>query len=142
MQNYNYNDVPLSKTPYSGSPQLQKYGFIFYLKLIINNFKTKNMPILDYKYLYTNEYHSKVNKVWNLFTKFRLLKIRLLLFLFGIKISKSKFTWLIFKQVEKGYQKYGQTIIECDKNKYDWNIMACEEIIDFYLYSLKNKGKI
>lgn len=85
---------------------------------------------------------SAIQNVEKIFTKFRIFKLRLLLRLFGIKISVFDFKECVFNQTVKGFAKYKQTIIDCNKNSYDWKTMATEEIIDFYLYTLKNKGKI
>jgi hypothetical protein len=80
-----------------------------------------------------------MSEVLKLFTNKRVLIIRFLLRLFGIKISKEQLLQLVESQTEKGIDKYNRTIIDCRHDAYDWQKMATEEIIDFYLYVLKHK---
>ena len=42
-------------------------------------------------------------------------------------------------QIDKGRAKYGHTLKDCPKEKYDWFRMALEELIDFYQYVDKLK---
>lgn len=90
---------------------------------------------------FLNNYNriNETRKVMSLFTSYKIFKLRLLLRIFGIKISKEKFIKLVKTQTEKGYKKYNKTILDCHFEDYNWFEIASEKIIDFYLYSLKNK---
>lgn len=44
---------------------------------------------------------------------------------------------LLYKQRAKGLSKYGHTLDECPDNKFDWKLMAMEELIDLAQYQQK-----
>ncbi|MGL6105205.1 hypothetical protein [Romboutsia sp.] len=41
------------------------------------------------------------------------------------------------KQVAKGLAKYGHSLQDCPEDKFDWNIMALEELVDAAQYIIK-----
>lgn len=43
-------------------------------------------------------------------------------------------------QNNKGIEKYGHSIDDCPDDKYDWKIMAIEELVDFFVYKMKAKS--
>lgn len=49
---------------------------------------------------------------------------------------------IIDSQNEKGLQKYGESLDECDLNKHDWNLMIIEELIDALQYQQKEINRI
>ncbi len=70
-------------------------------------------------------------------------KIQIILLLFywfyvPLKTLKS----VLNSQKKKGFEKYGTTLKDCPQNKYDWSLMAVEEIVDFYQYILKMRNKL
>ena len=44
---------------------------------------------------------------------------------------------LLEKQTAKGHKKYGHTLDDCPDDKYDWRLMAMEELIDCIQYQQK-----
>lgn len=77
------------------------------------------------------------------FTKEELSSTRLLLkMFFSIDVDDLKIKEVVVKQTEKGIKKYGQTIIECPQNVFNWEEMILEEIIDAVIYKLKRDKKI
>jgi len=74
--------------------------------------------------------------------KIKFWKIKLILLLFGINISRSTFRHLERKQCNKGLEKYGHNLKDCDFNKYNWRTMLIEEIIDAFYYSMKKNNKL
>jgi hypothetical protein len=44
---------------------------------------------------------------------------------------------LLINQTEKGLSKYGHTLDDCLDNKFDWRLMAMEEMIDCMQYQQK-----
>ena len=67
-------------------------------------------------------------------------KARLIAVILGIDYSEEKFKEICVKQIEKGLAKYGHTIADCPQDKYDWDEMAMEELVDLIVYSLKKNG--
>ena len=61
-----------------------------------------------------------------------LTKIKLIWFI--ITLSRSEYNRVYLKQRQKGYEKYGMYLEDCDMNKYDWSEMTKEEIIDAMQY--------
>lgn len=55
----------------------------------------------------------------------------------GKWINSMDWAWLCQKQFNKGVEKYGHTIDDCPKNKFNWKTMAIEELIDFWVYREK-----
>lgn len=53
------------------------------------------------------------------------------------KVNKKDLINKIDFQQEKGLKKYGHTIDDCPKDKYNWNDMSLEEIVDFLIYKEK-----
>jgi hypothetical protein len=50
---------------------------------------------------------------------------------------KGRIIELLNKQTEKGLSKYGHTLDDCPDEKYDWRLMAMEELIDLAQYQQK-----
>jgi hypothetical protein len=50
---------------------------------------------------------------------------------------KERIIDLLTKQTEKGLSKYGHTLDDCPDEKYDWRLMAMEELIDLAQYQQK-----
>lgn len=50
---------------------------------------------------------------------------------------RDRIVQLLDAQRAKGYEKYGHTIEECPDSKYDWRLMAMEELIDLAQYQQK-----
>ena len=46
------------------------------------------------------------------------------------------------KQNEKGMATYGQTLDDCPDEKYDWNVMAIEELVDAIQYLAKENLRL
>lgn len=44
---------------------------------------------------------------------------------------------LLQRQNAKGLEKYGHTLDDCPADKYDWKLMAMEELIDLVQYQQK-----
>lgn len=53
------------------------------------------------------------------------------------KTVKERIIDMLNKQTEKGYKKYGHTLDDCPDNKFDWRLMAMEEMIDCMQYQQK-----
>lgn len=81
-------------------------------------------------------------QVMKIFTPFRLWKVQVVLWFFGVKVSRKRLYELAEKQTKKGIKEHGISIIECNYNAYNWTDMASEEGIDLLVYSLKNKKNI
>ena len=75
-------------------------------------------------------------------TFFKLLKLQLFLFCFGVRVGRQKLLEIIINQQKKGVAKYGKYISECGDGDYDWELMASEEAADLLIYSMKNKKEI
>jgi hypothetical protein len=56
----------------------------------------------------------------------------------NIEVNSKKLIEVIKRQHKKGVEKYGHTIDNCPKNKFDWDQMALEELADYLTYLLKN----
>ena len=67
------------------------------------------------------------------------LKVRIILFFFGMSIPKARFEELRIKQFDKGFQKYGETLEDQKYDYAEWQEMAVEELIDFLEYAKKYK---
>ena len=52
----------------------------------------------------------------------------------GFKIDKTKLKKTLENQHFKGFQKYGHTLKDCPKEKFNWQEMALEELADFLQY--------
>ena len=50
---------------------------------------------------------------------------------------KERIVDLLNKQTKKGVEKYGHTLDDCPEMKYDWRLMAMEEMIDCMQYQQK-----
>jgi len=59
------------------------------------------------------------------------------IFTINVKFDSDMLIEIIKKQQEKGLKKYGHSIDDCPNNKYNWEIMAYEEIADFLIYNQK-----
>jgi len=59
---------------------------------------------------------------------------------FGLDISEKEYQEIEENQKAKGLKKYGHTLEECPKEKYNWKEMAIEEIVDFIQYVNKMKS--
>ena len=59
--------------------------------------------------------------------------------LIGKWISKYYWQYKVDEQVAKVLLKYGQYLDDCPNNKYNWEVMMLEELIDYFNYKLKNK---
>lgn len=70
------------------------------------------------------------------------IKIKFVLWLYNIKISRTEYNAILENQRAKGLKKYGITLKQCQKNSYDWRKMALEEIVDFIQYVKKLNDKI
>lgn len=68
-----------------------------------------------------------------------LLKARLICLILGIKFNRKQYNKIVQEQINKGYEKYKRTILECPVDAYSWNIMALEEVVDALYYSNKNE---
>lgn len=72
----------------------------------------------------------------------RLLRLQLVLLLFGTYATRKQLRTIIRRQQVKGYRKYGFALADQRHDAYDWAEMAVEEIADFQVYILKMKKKI
>lgn len=72
---------------------------------------------------------------------FKIFKIRLLMWLFGFKVSKRQVEMCIDSQMIKGMKKYKISLLDCNYNDYNWEQMALEEVVDFFNYVEKSKQK-
>ena len=70
-----------------------------------------NMPINKF-------YKNKLKLIWRI-----------------ICLAYSEFIPTYLTQRNKGYQKYGCYIENCDHSKYNWDKMALEEIVDALVYT-------
>lgn len=50
---------------------------------------------------------------------------------------KGRIFELLNKQTEKGLSKYGHALGECPDDKFDWRLMAMEEMADCIQYQMK-----
>lgn len=57
----------------------------------------------------------------------------------GKYISKGTWWKICFDQQRKGLLKYGHTIDDCPRDRFNWSDMATEELIDFWVYKVKMK---
>jgi hypothetical protein len=55
----------------------------------------------------------------------------------GSKTVMNRIIELLEKQTSKGLAKYGHTLDDCPDDKYDWRLMALEELIDLVQYQQK-----
>jgi hypothetical protein len=49
---------------------------------------------------------------------------------------------ILDKQFTKGMKTYGQTLVDCPDEDYDWNIMTMEELVDALSYQVKENLKL
>lgn len=109
----------------------------------LSNFGLNNLKIVDG--FYENqlfEYYEIEAAVLRLFTSENISKLIEVAKIFDVELSEKQIIEIAKKQTAKGIATYGQTIIECNSNSYDWGVMFAEELIDMFLYSLKHNKKI
>ena len=69
-------------------------------------------------------------------------KAKLICLFLGIKIDRKIFGDIEYKQYQKGLEKYGKSLADCDFYDYSWSEMAIEEIIDLLMYADKLHKRI
>jgi hypothetical protein len=86
-----------------------------------------------------NKYKKEFIKAMILNNEFIRAKLNVILVVCEIDPTDKQLSEFIDNQIEKGIEKYGQTIIDCQHESYNWDSMMLEEIVDLFCYFLKKE---